>query len=156
MLQGAQGLHFNHSHSGQWIVSAISDAPIGVDVEMVCEINLGIAERFFSEQEILDLNMLPLEARMDYFFELWTMKESYIKAEGQGLSLPLSSFTVRKQGDHILFNTQNSFNHCFFKQYSPDPLHKLAVCAQNPNFPDQPELIHFDELYSRFMGIHAS
>lgn len=70
--------------------------------------------------------------------------------------MPLSSFTIRKKSGHILLNTQNSFNHCFFKQYSPDPLYKMAICAQSPNFPDQLEIIRFDELYSRFMAVYAS
>ncbi|GGG04688.1 4'-phosphopantetheinyl transferase [Paenibacillus aceti] len=153
MVQGVSELHFNHSHSGQWIVSAISDAPIGIDVERISDIDLRIAERFFSNQENSDLNALSPQARTDYFFELWTLKESYIKAEGSGLSLPLSSFTVRKQGEQIQLDTENSFKHCFFRQYSPDPLHKMAVCAQSTDFPIQAEIIDFNELYERFMSV---
>lgn len=156
ILQGNKGLHFNHSHSGQWIVSAISDAPVGIDIEQMSDIDLGIADRFFSEQEVMDLREIPLEVRFDYFFELWTMKESYIKAEGRGLSLPLSSFTVSKQHGHIHLDTENSFQRCFFKQYAPDPLHKMAVCAQSADFPEQPRFIDFDELYRRFMRVNTT
>ncbi|GAA0406791.1 4'-phosphopantetheinyl transferase family protein [Paenibacillus motobuensis] len=156
ILQSNEGLHFNHSHSGQWIVSAISDAPVGIDIEQMSNIDLGIADRFFSEQEVMDLREIPVEVRSDYFFELWTIKESYIKAEGRGLSLPLSSFTIRKQGGEIQLDTENSFQHCFFKQYIPDPLHKMAVCAQSADFPEQPRIIDFDELYRKFMHVNTT
>ncbi|WMT41459.1 4'-phosphopantetheinyl transferase superfamily protein [Paenibacillus sp. D2_2] len=153
LVQGLSNLYFNNSHSGQWVVCAISDAPIGVDIEKISDIDLQIAEHFFSEQELLDLNNQQPEARASYFFELWTLKESYIKAEGQGLSLPLSSFTIRKQENHIGLYTDIHFKSCFFKQYSLDCLYKMAVCAQTPNFPEQPLIIEFPELYQRFMSV---
>jgi len=153
MVQDLSNLYFNNSHSGQWVVSAISDAPIGIDIEKISDIDLRIAEHFFSEQELLDINSLQTEARVSYFFELWTLKESYIKADGRGLSLPLSSFTIRKQEGHIGLYTDNCLKSCFFKEYSPDRLYKMAVCAQTPNFPEQPLTIEFPELYQRFMSI---
>ncbi|NWL86332.1 phosphopantetheine-protein transferase [Paenibacillus sp. 79R4] len=154
MLPGNEGLFFNHSHSGQWIVSALSDAPVGIDIEQRSDIDLRIADRFFSAQEVMDLREIPAEARSDYFFELWTLKESYIKADGRGLSLPLSSFTIRKQRGHIQLDTENSFRSCFFKQYTPDPLYKMAVCALTSDFPETPRIIDFDELYKQFMCVN--
>jgi 4'-phosphopantetheinyl transferase len=58
-----------------------------------------VPERFFSPQEVQDLRALPDEEQQMVFFDYWTLKESYIKARGLGLALPLRHFTfVRRPG----------------------------------------------------------
>ena len=151
LLQGNDRLYFNNSHSGHWVLCAISDSPVGVDVEIISEIDFDIARHCFSEQECLDLFAHKEEARKDYFFDLWTLKESYIKAVGLGLSLPLSSFTIRKDRHRIHLDTQNEFNNYYFKQYPIDPAYTMSVCSQQDHFKERPILITFDELYHRFM-----
>jgi 4'-phosphopantetheinyl transferase len=152
LLQGNHGLHFNNSHSGQWVLSALSDSSIGIDVEIISEIDIDIADHCFSEQECLDLYAQKDVTRTDYFFNLWTLKESYIKAAGLGLSLPLSSFTIRIDNDVILLDTQNEFNNCYFKQYSIDSAYKVSVCSQQDRFPERVVLINFNEMYEQFIG----
>jgi len=86
---------FSLSHAGDVAMCAISDVlEVGCDVE--CHVNLKIAPRFFAptEIEVLDTSSHPEEA----FLRIWTLKESFIKHSGNGLSTPLSSFTV-KLGD---------------------------------------------------------
>ncbi|MRN54891.1 4'-phosphopantetheinyl transferase superfamily protein [Paenibacillus sp. LC-T2] len=152
LLQGNEALHFNNSHSGSWAVSAISSAPIGVDMEQIGEAHLEIAERFFSPQEYSDLLLRKEgEARREYFFDLWTLKESYIKAVGMGLSLSLSSFTIRKNNERIVLNTQNEFKACFFRQYAIDTAYRLSLCAANDSFPDHVTLLSFEEMTQAFL-----
>jgi 4'-phosphopantetheinyl transferase len=89
-------LHFNLSHTDRLIVCLVGRArEIGVDVEHVGRVVLAedIAERFFSPTEVRDLWALPAEVRRDRFFDLWTLKEAYIKARGLGLQLPLDQFS---------------------------------------------------------------
>ena len=69
---------------------------IGVDVEQLRpDSDLeAIARRFFSTHEQSQLAALPAEEKVDAFFRCWTRKEAYIKATGDGLSLPLGQFDV--------------------------------------------------------------
>lgn len=90
-------LELNLSHSGGWaLLAAARGRPVGVDVERHRpEVEtLEIAERFFTPTELAVLRSLEGEARVRGFFLCWTRKEAYIKARGEGLSIPLSSFDV--------------------------------------------------------------
>jgi 4'-phosphopantetheinyl transferase len=91
------GVTFNVSHSGGIALLAFTRRrDIGVDVEQIrAESDWeGIARRFFSAHEQSQLATLPTEEKVDAFFRCWTRKEAYIKATGDGLSLPLSQFDV--------------------------------------------------------------
>ena len=93
----SHNLEFNLSHSGDFALIAVSgEQKVGVDVERIrpdMEIE-SMARRFFSPDEVSDLMTLPPEEREVGFFNCWTRKEAYIKAQGLGLSLPLDSFDV--------------------------------------------------------------
>lgn len=87
-------IHFSISHSSTKVAVAFSDAPVGCDIEQVADIDLAVAERFFSRVEYEALmGMMPRE-RTKAFFRYWTLKESYMKAAGLGLRLPTESFSV--------------------------------------------------------------
>jgi len=90
-------LRFNVSHSGQLILVALAaDRHIGVDVERVREdLDIeAIAARFFSARERADLAVLSPSQKSDAFFRCWSRKEAFIKAKGEGLTLPLDRFDV--------------------------------------------------------------
>ncbi|HWZ46268.1 MAG TPA: 4'-phosphopantetheinyl transferase superfamily protein [Candidatus Saccharimonadales bacterium] len=90
-------LRFNLSHSGELALLAVTEGQIvGVDVELHRADFAGedIARRFFSEQEASKLCALPAEQKVEAFFNCWTRKEAYVKAIGEGLSLPLDSFDL--------------------------------------------------------------
>lgn len=94
---GPGPLQFNMSHSGELALLAITrNQIVGVDVELHRPDFAGedIAERFFSTAESTRLFTLPAEQRVEAFFKCWTRKEAYIKAIGDGLSIPLSTFQV--------------------------------------------------------------
>ena len=90
-------LEFNISHSGELILIALSRGrAVGIDVERIRAdvAALDIAGRFFSENERNALARLDPAVQCRAFFACWTRKEAYIKAQGDGLSLPLAAFDV--------------------------------------------------------------
>ncbi|MDD3363716.1 MAG: 4'-phosphopantetheinyl transferase superfamily protein [Syntrophomonas sp.] len=130
-------LHFNISHSGAWVVGIIDNAPVGIDIEVISPMDLDVGRILFSPVEYSDL-MAKIEAdRLAYFFELWTLKESYIKMLGKGLSKPLDSFAIRIDGNGIIrFEAENEPEGLYFKQYGIDKDYKMSACATNKGFPE--------------------
>lgn len=94
---GGNWLRFNVSHSHELVCFAIARGQeIGVDLELMRDdlVEEHIAEGFFSPREVAMLLNLPQSVQKEAFFNCWTRKEAYIKARGEGLSLPLNQFTV--------------------------------------------------------------
>lgn len=83
--------YFNLSHTRNAIAVAISDKPVGVDIEKVGTAELIIANRFFNESEVAYITKTEIDIDKR-FYEVWTKKEAYIKYIGKGLSIPLNSF----------------------------------------------------------------
>ncbi|MGH7489382.1 MAG: 4'-phosphopantetheinyl transferase family protein, partial [bacterium] len=94
---GQSDLCFNLAHSNGQALCAVTRARrVGIDLERL-DVGLaeaGIAERFFAPGEIRALHKLPAEAWVGGFFACWTRKEAYVKARGEGLTLPLRRFEV--------------------------------------------------------------
>lgn len=89
-------LRFNLSHTDKLIACAVVlEREIGVDVEWTGRRGqtVAIADRYFSQAEVRALRALPVARQRERFFSYWTLKESYIKARGMGLSLPLDRFS---------------------------------------------------------------
>ena len=91
----AQDIHFSISHSGSKVAVAFSDSEVGCDIEIIGDIDLNVAQMFFSRSEYELLLSLGDELeRRHAFFRCWTLKESYLKAIGKGLTIAPESFTV--------------------------------------------------------------
>jgi 4'-phosphopantetheinyl transferase len=93
-------LRFNLSHSeGVAVLAVTRNREIGVDVERLRPKveAVALANRFFSAEESAWLRAQPASATIASFYACWTAKEAYVKARGEGLSIPLSGFAVIPQ-----------------------------------------------------------
>jgi len=136
LAEEAHGLDFNLSHTDGLIVMAVARGiDLGVDAENLgCKAAPEVADHFFSPSESAALNALPPSLQAERFFELWTLKESYIKARGMGLQIPLDSFsfTLDDPGG-IAFALADSLDGTAqrwrFWQLQPTHEHLVSVCA---------------------------
>lgn len=132
------GLHFNISHTKGLIALGVTHRrELGVDVENLRtrEVSLDIADRFFAKPEVDELATVPKDRQQDRFFEYWTFKESYIKARGMGLSIPLGQFSFHyphERAVHIAIDPElgDDANRWSFWQYRPTDEYLMAVCAE--------------------------
>jgi 4'-phosphopantetheinyl transferase len=134
-LDPQSDLTFNLSNTEGLIACAVTRGrQIGVDVESIDRptATLDIAEHFFSKIEIAELRALPREQQLDRFFDYWTLKESYIKARGLGLLIPLDGFSFLLDGqDAVRIEIDPSLGDdaagWWFTQLSLSPRHKTAL-----------------------------
>ncbi len=131
----ATDIHFNISHSGEWVMCAVSDSPVGCDVEKTASIDLGIADKYFNKEEREYIISQPQSLKTDAFFRLWTLKESFLKNIGKGLTVKLSDFSIIIDDEISITQTIEPNNKFYFKEFSIDD-YKLACCSLSKEFAD--------------------
>jgi len=121
------GRPFNLSHAGDYAVLALSDEPVGVDIERIRPLDAErFAARFFHP---LERRFTAASAdRSAAVFLIWTLKESYLKAEGQGLSVSPASFCIlpNKDGSASLADGPQYR----FRSFDAFPGYCLSVCSR--------------------------
>lgn len=117
---------FNISHSGEYALVAISDNPVGCDIEKVDEINLNIAKRFYTDGEYHEIIADEKNAK-DLFFRYWTVKESFMKLTGLGMKLPLDAFSTDLNRGIIVGGAPIAGKY-YFKEFTIDG-YKIAVAS---------------------------
>jgi 4'-phosphopantetheinyl transferase len=131
-------IFFNVSHTTGLIVLAVARRrALGVDVENLeaSEMPVDVADRFFASSEVTALLALPSSQQQDRFFEYWTFKESYIKARGMGLSIPLDKFSFDFPSDRgvtlsIDTTLSDVAENWRFWQFRPRKEYLIAICAE--------------------------
>jgi 4'-phosphopantetheinyl transferase len=144
----AEDLSFNISHTHSLIVLGVTrQRALGVDVEnfRARAVSMDVAGRYFAPQEVAVLSASPAHEQQYRFFEYWTFKESYIKARGMGLSLPLDKFSFhyrdeRAVGIDIHPELADDPARWQFWQFRPSPDYLVAVCAERAG-PQSPRVI---------------
>ena len=134
------GVSFNLSHAGRWAVLAASVSPVGVDIERIRSGERGVARRFFCPEETALLDAIPDETQRNaMFFRLWTLKESFLKATGLGLSLPLNAFCVTFRNGAPEVRQSVDGRSWRLKEYFCVEGYALSVCAENAgDYPGRP------------------
>ena len=140
--------YFNTSHSKNVSLLATDETPVGVDIEYMEKIkDYESLIPQFSELERKEFYLRDQAAQERFFYELWVLKESYVKAIGKGLSCPLQSFTIRMSNDIPSHNQCVEEDESWhFKKYSLFENYICAVCTKHTEFPKEPITIHVEEL----------
>lgn len=131
-VEGVENVFFNLSHSGDFIVCAISDREIGIDIERIGKVRMAVARRFYHPGEVSVLESLSGDSQIDLFFRYWSVKESFLKYTGSGLSSPLSGFQVCFQNGEIWLEKKHSRIPVYIRECHIDEAYRCFVCSESP------------------------
>lgn len=151
-------MKFNVSHSGEWVVCAIYNSEVGIDIEEIKEIDyLRLSKRYFSEKEVSNLFNYPPHKQLLNFYKSWTLKESFIKNIGTGLSTPLPSFSIIKyKGNYCVHNSKGTVLTGYqFIQFILEGGYICSICIKKPYEYDDCKIKVYDEqeLLDQFIGV---
>lgn len=129
-------IEFNISHSGDFVVCAIDGKPLGIDIEKIKLLEYkGLVDMFFANEEAeYILNESELKS-LNRFYEIWTLKESYIKCCGRGLSIDLKSFSI-SMGEKINLISCDYGEKYNFRIINMHNDYKLSICSLNEEIND--------------------
>ncbi|MBR5341724.1 MAG: 4'-phosphopantetheinyl transferase superfamily protein [Erysipelotrichaceae bacterium] len=120
-LKNFNYIHFNIAHSGDFVILAVSDKEIGCDIERIRDLDIQIAERFFTNNECKRISVADsIEERQRLFISYWTLKESYLKYTGEGLKQPLNSFDIDVIKEELVF-----------KEFDIIPGYHISLCMED-------------------------
>ena len=127
-------IHFNVSHSGKYCVAAFSTSPVGIDVQEICTPFMDIADSFFNLEERNYLHSIDESVQPGAFYELWTLKESYVKAVGKGMQIPLDAVYEEKKSDHLftIRCLSEPYPYLAYVAKDFDKEYRLSVCKEDP------------------------
>jgi 4'-phosphopantetheinyl transferase len=92
---------------------------------------MGLVSRFFTDDEASRLRQCEKEERLGSFYELWTLKESFLKAVGNGLSAPLNSFELQRGAPfRYSIRRQEQTWHLRTRRIEPD--YVMSICVTRP------------------------
>jgi 4'-phosphopantetheinyl transferase len=126
-------LKFNLSHSQELVVYAFArQREVGIDVEKIRTdfASREVAQRYFSSQEIGELDALAPELYPAGFFRCWVRKEAYMKAHGLGFQMALDSFSVSLAQEHAPRLTASDSERWSMYSFEPFPEYTSAVFAE--------------------------
>lgn len=126
-------ISFSLSHSGDYAICTVGEGPLGNDIERVKEGRLAVADRFFAGGELAWLYEAEEDAQRNLrMFRLWTMKESFLKATGRGMSLSLKDFSIHVDEASGRPRVRHTFDGKYYsmREYREIEGYCTAVCCQ--------------------------
>lgn len=144
-LPGFPAIHFNISHSGDWVVGVVSPHPVGIDIERITEVKENFAALALTTEEHTKLQTLDETERNLLFFELWTLKESYVKAIGKGLSEGLDTLQVSRDNGIISMKKDKKNIEAYFELLDCIVDYKLSLCMLHNNVLKNIKLFQLNE-----------
>ena len=134
-------IYFNTAHSGKYALCVVSNVMCGCDIEQKREYKEKVAERFFTAQEKKYLELS--NEKVDLFYRLWTLKESYLKCIGKGLSVPINSVELIAKDNNIIIKDKLDYQ---FYEFQHDN-YRIAFCL-NINEKEKEKYKHNTSLIS--------
>lgn len=129
-LKENYGIHFNISHSGDYVICAISNNPVGIDIQQHSFIDLEIIDLLHEvEKERLLCANLDEELKKFLFFNIWVGKESFIKYSGTGLSCDLNSFYINEFTNNVIIEGKDIIISPSIAYLTMKPDYSVAVCS---------------------------
>ena len=125
---GTRQVHFNISNTAGMVVCAVSGQEVGVDAERVRRVGAPVVKRSCQEDEIAYItgitghrqeHFLETEIEQGRFFQLWTLKESYLKMIGEGFHFPIEKavFSIAEEDGAVLCSQSGFFQQKYIKEY---------------------------------------
>lgn len=130
----ADTFHFNLSHSGNWVVCAIDESEVGVDVQQIEPVDPKLAEYCLSPAEYQVYGSCPPEQQKDFFYNIWTRNESCLKLIGQGWSLSPHSLSFSGTETGYVAGNLICCPRAYFRHHSLGEGFTLATCSLNERF----------------------
>jgi 4'-phosphopantetheinyl transferase len=127
-------IHFNLSHSGDWVVCALSKTEVGIDIEKIDILPMQVAKSILTERE-LDYLSLGAEDPKELFYKYWTLKESYVKAVGEGIHIPFQTFEFLFDNEIHFYSDSIPMNQYGFLSYKIDQMHRISICTMADQSP---------------------
>ena len=137
-LVDADGAFFNLSHSGEMAVCAFSDEEVGIDIERNKEFSDSLIGYVFDDREkkyICD-RAGSEEERNALYTSLWTVKESLMKYNGQGLSMDPKTIFIDMENDYRAYHKGQECENLFFTRLKCDD-YQICVCSTYKDFTDE-------------------
>ncbi len=129
------GKCFNLSHSGDYVIIALSDFEIGCDIEFEKELDFERTGKIvFHENELKKLS--EADDKKEYFYELWTRKEAFIKCIGKGFGFKVSSVDLSALKNEFTYSGRTFF----FKEYMLGSS-KIMLCTEDKILPEKIKII---------------
>lgn len=127
-IVNCSGVYYNISHSDGIVLCAVHTSDLGIDIERIRPFSERVANRVFTEKEMLYLHTVAKNTSLwnEKCFSLWTLKESYVKAIGDGLRLPLKQVEFDIEGTDIIQCNHSGY---YFHQYKFEE-YVISVCTK--------------------------
>ena len=123
-----EGLYFSTSHSGTIAACAFFDEEIGLDIQQVREVSEKMIRKACTDKEYEHLMAMDEEARKDAFCRMWTIKESYVKYTGTGMSVMPLELEV-DMGEHMTISHDGNIMDVVFEEYEIPGYH-MTLCRK--------------------------
>lgn len=126
-------IHFNITHCPQLVMCGFDEAPLGLDAEKFDSFPKSIFRRTLSEEEKMIFQDCDPETKKDQqlFYCYWTLKESWIKQSGKGLTQKLTDSSFRVEGLPDQIEVHSNLSNLYFNTFLFEDCYAVSICTSH-------------------------